>query len=93
MTGFKWTYTDEDNVTHIVALPKSTYPFTACAKHPQLTENDVQPMAPVNCIKCWWREFLEWDRVLDETNKRLVAAAGIPKEYVFGEARRQRKNR
>lgn len=79
MTGFKRTYRDNDGVVHIVAMPTSGRPFSACGRW-IMTPVNVGGMRLVTCIPCWAREFLEYQ--IEVLRGRIDNALGIPLEFL-----------
>ena len=61
---YKLTYDDRINdVRHIVAMPSSERPFTACGiglAYPGLTKKVFFEPGVATCVRCWAREILEW---------------------------------
>lgn len=63
---YKLTYYDYSRgVAHIVAMPKSANPFTACgAIHLAYSRTGRHAFfvpGVATCVACWAREFVEWE--------------------------------
>ncbi len=63
---YKTTYRDPSSgIIHIVAMPSSTQPFTACGTlrfeyTSSYARRDFK-LGVATCLSCWAREFIEWE--------------------------------
>lgn len=86
MTGFKHTFLDLNGVRHIVAMPRAPQPFTACGAWSHFGPENIDPLQPVTCIRCWWREIVEYHRVSADD---LIEMFGQIGQHVQAGARRR----